>query len=79
MSKVDRRESFRLSSLFTRKQQIVIPAAFSPRESGEGIQCLFDKRRWVPAFAGRTEVLRKPFPIPQRSARQKRKPPWAPT
>src|SRR6266851_4858771 len=33
---------------------IVIPAAFSPRESGEGIQCLFDERRWVPAFAGTT-------------------------
>jgi len=34
---------------------IVIPAAFSPRESGEGIQCrwlqfsIADERRWVPA------------------------------
>jgi hypothetical protein len=33
---------------------VVIPAAFSPRESGEGIQCLCHKRRWVPASAGTT-------------------------
>ena len=30
----------------------VIPAAFSPRESGEGIQCLFLKGHWVPAHFG---------------------------
>src|ERR1700682_1826477 len=30
---------------------IVIPAAFSPRESGEGIQCLLYERHWVPAEA----------------------------
>src|SRR5450631_691307 len=34
----------------------VIPAAFSPRESGEGIQRLWDERHWVPAFAGTTEL-----------------------
>jgi hypothetical protein len=33
---------------------IVIPAAFSPREGGEGIQRLLDERHWVPAFAGTT-------------------------
>ena len=38
-------------SSFPRKHTIVIPAAFSPRESGEGIQCLLDQRRCVPAFA----------------------------
>jgi hypothetical protein len=33
---------------------VVIPAAFSPRESGEGIQRLLNERHWVPAFAGTT-------------------------
>jgi hypothetical protein len=34
--------------------QFVIPAAFSPRESEEGIQCLLCERHWVPAFAEAT-------------------------
>ena len=32
----------------------VIPTAFSPRESGEGIQWLSNARHWVPACAGTT-------------------------
>jgi hypothetical protein len=35
--------------------QFVIPAAFSPRESGEGIQRLYHERHWIPAFAGMTD------------------------
>jgi hypothetical protein len=37
--------------------EFVIPAAFSPRESGEGIQRLLYERRWVPACAGTTAFV----------------------
>jgi hypothetical protein len=44
------------------RSHTVIPAAFSSRESGEGIQCL-SERHWVPAFAGTTGSVAKPLRI----------------
>src|SRR2546430_14513632 len=35
--------------------KLISPAAFSPRESGEGIQRLLYERHWVPAFARTTK------------------------
>ena len=32
----------------------VIPAPFSPRESGEGIHWFLALAKWIPAFAGMT-------------------------
>ena len=36
------------------RKTLVVPAAFSPRESGEGTQWRSYQRRWIPAFAGMT-------------------------
>jgi hypothetical protein len=52
-----RRSRGKRTIVIPRKRTIVIPAAFSPRESGEGIKCLLDQRRWVPGFAGTTNHL----------------------
>ena len=40
--------------------EIVIPAAFSPRESGEGIQCLLNESRVDPRFRGDDANLQDP-------------------